>query len=389
MASTNTTSIGYLKETTTPGVIEATPLFQLLPVTSSSLTKNITTATSEVIRDDRQTDDLTVVDADVSGDIGFELSYAPWKPLMIALLQNEGQSTTVSEITTVDADYAASTFGATGIGTDRAVGDSVYISSSTDSDIDGTYTITTVTGTLLTVTPAPRGTADASDCVVRENIIHKNGALVPNSYTFRSVYQNDAGTPYYFYSAGCQVSSMAFTFSTGSILTATMSVIGLSEISQSTLYDSDPTPTVIPAYTIMNSVTSVGSISIDGVSTGTCKFSSLSLTVDNNINKASSIGVLGACALASYSLNVTGNIEIYFNNLEAYAKFQAAESFSIGLSLEDGDKNMIAINLKTCKFESLTHPVSGRDQFLMESGTFRSLRDTAGNSMVEFTFSDV
>lgn len=384
MASTNTTSLGYLLESV-PGVIESTPDFQLLPVTSNSLTKNITTATSEVIRDDRQTDDLTVVDADVSGDIGFELSYAPWKPLMIALLQNEGQSTTVVEVTAVSSASATGVLTAVGAETNRAVGDSIYLSSVTDSEIDGSYTITATGSGEITVVPLPA--SDQADCVIRENVLHSNGALVPNSYTFRSIYKNDAGTQYYFYSQGCQVSSMNFTFATGSILSATMSIIGLTEKSSSSA-ESGEAETVIPAYTIMNSVTSVGSISIGGVSTGTCKFNSLGLTVDNNINKASSIGVLGACALASYSLNVTGNIEIYFNNIDAYTKFQEASSFSIGLSLLDGDNNMIGISMKKCKFETLSHPVSGRDQFLMESGSFRSLRDATGDSMIEFSFSD-
>ena len=385
MASTNTTSISYLLESV-PGVIESNPAFQLLPVTSNSLSQTLTTAVSEAIRSDRQTDDLIVTGADIGGDIGYELSYTPYKPLMVSLLQSDGVGVTIAEETAMATTTTTVGLAASAIDTGRSVGDAIYLSSVADPEIDGGYVITSLITDFLTVTP--NIPSIQTDVVVRAGTTHKNGAEIPNSYTFRSIYKNDSAVPYYFYHLGCQVSSMSFTFATGSILSGTMSVMGLTEKATATA-ESGETEVVIPPYTIMNSVTSIGAISIGGISLGTCKFNSLDLTIDNNINKAESIGTLGACALASYSLGVSGNVSIYFNSLEAYNKFQAASSFSVSLAIVDGDENLIGVNMKKCKFESLTKDVGSKDSHLMESGSFRGLRDVTGNSMVELMFSDV
>ena len=135
----------------------------------------------------------------------------------------------------------------------------------------------------------------------------------------------------------------------------------------------------------MNSVTSVGVIRVSGVTLGTCSFSSLDLTIDNQVNAAKGIGVLGACDLAAFSLQVTGNTEVYFNNLDLYNKFLAATEFSVTLILTDGDGNTIGIDMPKVKFETLDTPISGKDAFLMQSGTIRSLRDTTKDYMVKFS----
>lgn len=242
MASTNTTSIAYSLETV-PGTTDASPTFLTLPTTSSSLTSNLTTAVSEVIRSDRQTDDLVVTDSEISGDIGFELSYAPWKPLLIALLQGDGTGTTIAAETAATAVNATSSFDLAGIETGRSVGDAIYASAASDDgsndDIAGVYIITALGTDLITVTPTPRDST--ADVAIREAVVHSNGAEVPNSYTFRTTAQNDAGTTYYYYHRGCQISSMNMNFSTGSILNGTTSVIGRSE---------EATPTAIVGETI-------------------------------------------------------------------------------------------------------------------------------------------
>ena len=99
--SSNYTQLAYIEEVTA-GTTPATPTFQLLPTTGGSPVSNISTAVSEVIRADRQTDDLTVVDSSVSGDINYELSYAPYKPFLQALLQNDTTSSIAESACSVD-----------------------------------------------------------------------------------------------------------------------------------------------------------------------------------------------------------------------------------------------------------------------------------------------
>jgi len=42
-----------------------------------------------------------------------------------------------------------------------------------------------------------------------------------------------------------------------------------------------------------------------------------------------------------------------------------------------------------CKFESLDTPIAGKDSFLMQSGSFKALRDATSNYMIKLTRIDV
>ena len=85
--STNDTDLSYIAEVT-PGTTPATPAFQLLPFTGGAPEFQITTVMSDAIRSDRQTDDIIVTDATVTGAINFELSYAAYKPFLIEVLRS-------------------------------------------------------------------------------------------------------------------------------------------------------------------------------------------------------------------------------------------------------------------------------------------------------------
>lgn len=465
--STNYTSISYTKETT-PGTTPAAPKFKLLPTTGGQITSNISTATSEVIRSDRQTDDLVVVDSSVTGDISFELSYAPYKELMTSLMQNDtytvddevnltGVSTTtgttdnladtgiesvvavgdVVEVTsatdpTIDGEYTVTALGTgavdvtpvfpsaqtdavvkasiaitgvtgngsgdpsklelLGIEGDIAVGDVFRVTSVTAPTENGTYTcIDNSTADEISIYPPFTGTAAsiATDFHVRATRILTNGADTPKSYSFRTN-AVESGTNYYWYSRGVKVNTATLNFSTGSILNGTMGFIGLTEEATTTAFPSESI-VATPAYSIMNAVSSVGTVYLNDdvgvqLSLGTCSFNSLDLTVDNQINEAKSIGVLGACDTASFSLMVTGNVEIFFKSLELYNKFLNAESFGVTIILIDGDNKSIGINMPKCKFETLTTPISGKDSFLTQSGSFKALRDATDDYMIKLSF---
>lgn len=464
--STNYTNVSYIEEAV-GGTTPASPAFKLLPTTGGQITSNITTAVSEVIRSDRQTDDLVIVDSSVSGELNYELSYAPYKELLTALMQND--------TITVDSDLGLTSATTVVAGTDNlsyasletilAVNSVVELTSATDPDIDGEYTVTALGTGAVTVTPTPasaqtdvviggaldilpaegavangsgtpskielagiegeinvgdvfwvtsatdaasidgtytcinNSTADeisitpafgdtaasiATDLHIRSARIITNGADDPKSYTFRTK-AIESGTPYYWYARGCKVNTASMNFATGSILNGNIGVIGRTEEATETAISGE-SEVATPAYSIMNSVSSVGTVYLEGLTLGTCSFSSLDLSIDNQINEAKSIGVLGACDTAAFSLQITGNVEIYFKDLTTYNKFLNSESFAVTIILTDGDNKSIGISMPKCKFETLTTPISGKDAFLMQSGSFRALRDATDDYMMKLSF---
>jgi len=389
--TTNYTDIAYIEETEV-GITPDTPQFQLLPTTGGSPVSNVTTATSEVIRSDRQTDDLVVVDADITGDINYELSYTPYKPFLLALLQ---QDTIASNITlaAVSGSYTTDPNILTGTGIEGivAIGDVFTLTGSvTEVDVNGTAY--TMTGSLqadeISISPPlDKNFVDFADAQLDITTISKNGYDEPKSYTFRKTV-DDGTSVYRWYYRGVRVSSMNFNFATGSILNGSFSIKGLTEETTDAILAGEQTDLDVETYTIMNSVSSVGTIYFEGVNLGTCSFSSLDLTYDNQIESAKSIGTLGACATSSYSVNITGNVEVYFKDLTLYNKFKDADSFGITIVLSDGDDNAIGINMPKCKFETLDTPISGKDAFLMQSGSFKALRDATEDYMFKLSLVD-
>lgn len=307
-ATTNRTDISYIAELT-PGTTPATPTFQIVPTTDGAPSFGISTEVSEEIRSDRQISDLVVVDAETAGEINFELSYVPWKPILQEILRD-----------------------------DAGVTDSMT-----------------------------------------------NGIADPTNYTFcKRVFAG--ATPYYFYYTGTVLSGLSLSFATGTRLTGTLSVMGRSENATATGITgqdfNDPLD-----YAIMNSVNHVTAIDITGLPANTC-FQTLDLSINNNSTGSKCIGTLGNDDVQDFSLEVTGSIETYFDDLTLYEKFKNSESFSIDITLDDGPGNQMIIKMPKCKFEELDVPIDGKDQFLVMPGSFRALRDDALGYTIGIDFTD-
>jgi hypothetical protein len=387
ITSTNYTDFSYIKEVT-PGTTPTGGNFQRLPITSVGLSDSISTAVSEVIRSDRQTDELIVVDSEVAGDCNYELSYVPYKPLLVSLLQG-GTATTVAigPLTDIGVtsgtriyDSATAAWVAAGI----KVGCFVRFSGFTNPENNGVKKVEAVTATNLTVTDTGLVTEAAGASASCDSSYVRNGTSVMDTYTFKKNI-GQAGTSIFYYS-GCAINTMSFDFTTGSILAGSMGLIGRQTVAQSSDQYTE-TMVDVPAYDLMNSVSSIQSFDLTGLPAGTA-FSSFNLSVDNQINAAKSIGVLGAADLAAFSLNVTADIEVYFEDLSIYNIYKAGTNFSVDVLLKDSSGNDLIISMPYCKFEELSEPVDGKDSFLMESGSLRALRDPTTNMMIQITMID-
>ena len=386
ITSANFTDISYIKEVTA-GTTPATPAMQVLPTKGSSLQGNTSTVVSEAIRSDRQIDDLVIVDQEVSGALEYEVSYTPYKPLLASLLQSAAIVGTLTA--QVDVGFTATTevinTGATDLSALKA-GQFIKVSGATDPANNGIFqlSIDATASELTLVTGSGLVTEAAGASVTITANAFRNGVATPDSYTFMK-HITGVATPVFMYYRGCQISSASFNFETGSILGGSVNIVGLTEDVTETAI-AGQTKVDAAAYTLMNSVSSLA-ITGSGLSAGTA-FQSLNLTVDNNINAAKAIGTLGATDLASFTLNVTADLTIYFEDKVAYDKYLQSTSFSVIATATDGDDNTIVISLPNCKFESLESPVPGKDNFFLLNGSLRALRDATNNYTVQFDLLD-
>ena len=391
VTSTNYTDLSYVEETVA-GTTPTSPVFNIIPTTDGTPEGNITTTVSETIRSDRQTDDLVPVDADVGGPFNYEISYSPFKPLIKSLLQSAAAAGSV------DSSSSDLTFGnpaagvqplddnAGGAFTGVVAGQYIAVGGASYPANNGVFLVKTVTDNSTISIVNAAGISSANDSgVTFKGESWRNGADTPDSYTFcKRVLGTDV--PAFFYYKGCQISQMSFNFETGSILTGAGELVGLQEDVTETPYFGQTFDNP-PAYDLMNSVSSVVNVAIGGLAE-TTKFSSLDLTITNNISSAKRIGVLGAAGLASFALDITGSISIYFEDIAAYTKFKNSESFDIAFTLQDVSGNIMVISMPKAKFESLATPIAGKDNFLMMEGSVRALRNTDTDHMIQFTFID-
>ncbi|MGE4486370.1 MAG: phage tail tube protein [Synergistaceae bacterium] len=388
MASTNVTDLAYVKETVA-GTTPDNPTFQRLPVKGVDLTDNIATATSEVLRKDRQIDDLVVVDLDVNGPVPYELTYAAFKPMMTALLQGGAAVADVSIAAATDIAAVSTSSQFTSTTTDFVsegivVGCYIRVAGFATAANNGVFKVTTVAANAITVDGTLTDEA-ATPAITIDAECYRNGSEVPDSFTFRKSFDAPGGVESIFYYRGCQISAMTMDFASGSILSGEMTVTGMTSEATDTPLTGESINDVA-AYTLMNGVSSVTKVDLPGLP-ATAFFSTLSLTVDNNVNAKKGIGQLGARGLANFTVNVTASIEMYFEDLALYNKYKNSTPFSVAFILEDGDGNIMVISMPKCKFEELTEPVSGKDQFLMENGSLRALRDAGvTNCTIQFDF---
>lgn len=199
----------------------------------------------------------------------------------------------------------------------------------------------------------------------------KNGVVL-SSYTIQKHFQ-DLDVPAFQNFIGCRVGGMNLEFQSGSILTGSFSVMGLSSAIGTTQIAS---ATIVPAPTQspMNAVSNLTEIEEDGV-TSTMVIKSMSLSLNNNLRAQDAIGSLGHVGIALGRLEVTGNISAYFKDLVQYNKFLNNTSFQLGFKCIDDVNDYYEFTLPNCKFETATIVSGGLDQDIMIEGTYRAIYD--------------
>ncbi len=386
--STNQTSLSYIEEVTA-GTTPNTPAFQLLPTLSGGPQGNLSTAESEVINESRSVDDIIVVDSEVGGSINFELSYTPYKHMLEALMQSavSTDSFSATDISIIVVSGQSVTINTAAIedftSGNLVVDQHIKLSGFVGGNIlgNGIYRIDSIAALQLEATriDSTAVTVPSGDPVTVTGRVIRNGTANPVSYTYVKKITGIATTSYMYY-RGCQVSSLNLNFETGAILKGSYDVVGLTEdVTESAIAGQSFVD--VPDYSVMNSVTSVANLLVDGLATDT-EFSSFNLTYDNNINRAKAIGTLGAVGLSSFTLSASASTTIYFEDISAYTSYLASTSFAVTLITKDASDNYLVFRMPKCKFESLETPVPGKDNFFMLNGSIKALQDaTLGYTM--------
>lgn len=371
--NTSKVDLGYVAEST-PGTTPATPAWQKLPITGGGPVGGVTKAASQTIRSDRQKSDLITVDQDVTGDVNFELSYEAYKPLLQSLMMGSPMNGF-----TTQTDVAVSATGKTFTSASAAdfsnipAGAYIRVSGATNPGNNGLFRVVTATTLVITVHDQDAAglvdeSAGASIKIERYHV--PNGTLDIDYYSFMK--KVALAIPVYMYYRGCAVNSLNLSVTTGSIVTGSIGILGLTE-EVTTSAIAGQSEVGYTSFRLLNSVDSVA-VTSSGLESDV-QIESATLSYSNNIQAAKAVGTLGAVALSAGTISATGNVTLYFEDKTAYDLFKNDTGFSLAFKFSDSDGNDMVVFMPQVRFSTMETPIQGQDAFFLIDASYEAIMD--------------
>jgi hypothetical protein len=416
--TSNRTALRYAIETVL-GTTPASPAFKELRYTGESLNFNQSSISSNEIRADRNIGDTVRVDADVAGDVNFEMSFSTFDDMLAAALCTSwpvvpsGTAPGTAALTAGAGTLTAATYyyqvtaiGASGAESLPTSEMSLAAGANTGINVNWT-TAAGATGYRIygrTIGGAKRFLAQVGVVTtwLDNGSVTPGGASIPvantsvirngvelKSFTFQKHFQ-DLAIPIFQNFTGCRIGGMSMDFQPGQILTGSFTLMGMNSV-QGTSQNGGATISYLgTGKDVMNSVSNLLNLQKNG-SAMTASILKLGLNMANNLRGQKAIGTLGSVGIALGKFDVSGDIEIYFENGTEYTDFLNNTAFSISWRLRDpaSPTKYYDILLPKVKFETGTIVAGGLDQDMKVAGTYRATYDSTEMCEVRITKYDV
>jgi hypothetical protein len=260
---------------------------------------------------------------------------------------------------------------------------------------NGFARIASITATRITFDVVPTGWATESAPVTSVDILFgdyiRNG-IVEKSYSVQQAYLANAQ---YQYLRGMEVSSLALSLESQSIMTGTFSLMGkdgqycpasftgnlafadATDVvavtsgvpTGATLIDSSVTD-------VLNTSSNVGRIAENGIRiSGPNYVMSAQFTIENNLRMQNAIGSLGAIGIGVGTCTITGTLNAYFGDATLLAKVIGNTATSFDFVVGRDDTGYMLFDMPRVKFSSGTTPVSGINTDVMQELGFQAIMD--------------
>jgi len=189
----------------------------------------------------------------------------------------------------------------------------------------------------------------------------------------------------YFLFTGMMVNSMTLTLATSAIASGSFDLLG----SAATLGQATNAATLgaISTKPIMNCMGNVASLK-EGSSLTTLAgiyVQELSFTIANNLRPVYQIGSNTIAEIAVGKCDITGTLNAYFTNDRLFDQFLAGSPTQIEFAIEDSLGNDYTVLFPEVKFETESVVSPGQDQDVIETLTWRALRDSSEDAMIKIT----
>lgn len=373
----NRASVYYSSEATwneTP----STPVMIALPITGESLGHKKVSASSEEIRDDRMIDNVTAVGASAEGDVNFELQYSDFLTLLEGALNSAFTTFTYTgagavgnlQFTGNDIVGPANTWNA------LVVGQYVKVSGASQSANNGIRKVTAKTSTNLTVDGAVFAAENSSTATVKGKVVRN--ATTKKSFLIEKRY---ADLSKFFYFRGMRVGQLRLNVESQKMITGSLSFMGAEGIAVASSIG-NATSTAESTDPKFNATANVGTLTEGGAAITTA-IRALAMVLNNNLRKLDGVASRVPIGINTGSVNITGSIEAYFEDITLLNKFINHTSSSLSWRLTDPSGNVLIFTLPKLYFDDGNPDVRGVNQDVMLPLNYQAVRDPTTNCMIQ------
>lgn len=214
-----------------------------------------------------------------------------------------------------------------------------------------------------------------------ETNVLKNGVLqVPLSFEKKLLIGED--TYSYLRYTGMIANSMSLNVSANDVITGSFDFLGkggsvaAAAIASSTYLDAT-------TEDVINATSHIGALTFGSFTSP--KILSVSLNVSNNLMTAPVLGSLDSGDIGAGRFDVSGSIEVYFQNSDIYAAFLAATASSLTMTLGATTGKKYTIALPKIKFSDAEIYASAQNSYVMCSVPFQAIYDSVSECTMQIT----
>lgn len=365
MADANLVALGYIEESTF-GTTPTTPSLVALRKTSESLQKAVQTTTSQEIRSDRQVSDIIRTGINAEGEIGIELSYGEYDPLIEAGLFADSTWSSPVSVCTIDTNVSAAasdnSFNHTSAwSSNPGQYEWIKVSGFTTAGNNGFFKVLSVTGTKIVVEGGTLVDEAAGD-----EVTIVQGGSITNGTTFKhftvekDLVLSDNTTHRFQVFTGMTVDRLSVSVPTDGVVTGSIGFIGKDMTPGTSTVDAGSGYTASQTNDILNSIDNVTVIENGALASAT----NVSFELANNLRARLQIGTLGAVSMGAGTMDLTGQFQQYFAStavLDAFANFSDR---SLAYVFEDSSGQGYVFDFPSVKYTTGATNAGGINQDL-------------------------
>lgn len=370
MSDSSQVALRYLSEVTW-GVTPTAALTNMR-FTGESLDFAIDNIISQEIRSDRQITDLVQVGANSQGDVNFEVSYEAMDDFFEAAFYSDFAADVAFSASTVSAANADNSFNDSGSGFPALTpGQVIKVDGFTgDAANNGFFVVVSRTAAKIVVSGGTLVDDAAGETVTISGRNMRNGTTA-KSFTME---KNFTDKTQFIWFKGMRVGQMTLNLAAQQIMNGTFTFLGGASGRAGTTIGTGG-PTAAPTNEVLNAVSDLASLLVDGAPLANTFIQSLTITLNNNLRGLPAIGVLGNAQIGAGTINVTGNMTVYFEDGTLYDKYVGSTPVSVLWAVKDANEQGYAIYMPEVKFQTGQILAGGIDQDVVASFDYQAIMD--------------